>query len=52
LDGQGRFIRNLDVVGRDVQYLLDLQGWPSGTYFVQMIDDEGKQLTKKFVVLE
>jgi hypothetical protein len=51
-DNQGHLVRNLGVAGRDVQFILDLHGWPSGTYFVQLTDNKGRQLTRKFVVLE
>jgi hypothetical protein len=52
LDSRGVTIRNLDVAGADVHYILDLQDWPPGAYFVQLIDQAGRQLTRKFIVLD
>jgi hypothetical protein len=50
-DSQGHMVRNLGVAGRDVQFLLDLHGWPSGPYYVQLVNEVGTILTRKLIVL-
>lgn len=48
---EGRQLYRSHVQGGDVQYLIDLKGWPPGVYVVQLLDMIGVQLSKKFVVL-
>jgi hypothetical protein len=50
-DSQGHMVRNLGVAGRDVQFLLDLHGWPSGPYYVQLVNEVGTIRTRKLIVL-
>jgi len=52
LDSRGVQIRSFEVPGRDVQYMIDLEDWPAGTYFAQLMEESGRQVTKQFVVLE
>jgi len=52
INDHGILVHGFDVLNRDVQYLIDLEGWSSGVYFVQLMDQEGGQLSRKFVVLD
>ncbi len=51
LNDQGMQVHGSDVPGRDVHYMIDLEGWPSGIYFVLLKDLVGRQLSRKFVVV-
>ncbi len=51
LNDEGRIIHASDVRDRDVQFMINLQNWPAGVYFAVMTDKSGRQLGRKFVVL-
>lgn len=51
LNDQGIQVHTLNVPGRDVQYMVDLERWPSGIYVVQLTGQSGKQWSKILVVV-
>jgi len=50
-DAKGILIKRLEIGGKDVNFLLDLSQWPTGSYFVQLTDPIGRQITKELLIL-
>ena len=52
IDSGGALIRELGVVGRDVYFLIDLEGWPQGVYYAQLVSHVDVTISKQFVVMK
>jgi hypothetical protein len=52
MNDEGKLIYKTHVLTGDYQYLIDLKAWEPGVYFVQLMNNTGSQITKKFVVLK